>query len=187
MHSLAPGESRVFAAWLQVGSSGDLKPVIAAEIARKGLASGVVRGTVTGGDDKSVEAPVVVIEKQGKPFGWVMGRHGGYQVSLPPGDYDLYATAKNYSQSNRVAVRIAAGGAEVRDFHELQVPGHLRVSVTDAANGKPWTRIHIAEGQKPLVDFWAGRLFTELDRKDNSTRRSRRASIYSPSQPAVIS
>ena len=40
LHSLAPGESRVFAAWLQVGSSGDLKPVIAAEIARKGLASG---------------------------------------------------------------------------------------------------------------------------------------------------
>jgi len=167
LHSLAPGESRVFAAWLQVGSSGDLKPVIAAEIARKGLASGVVRGTVTGGDDKSVEAPVVVVEKQGKPFGCVMGRHGGYQVSLPAGDYDLYATAKTYSQSNRVAVRIAAGGAEVRDFRELQVPGHLKVSVTDAANGKPLdARIYIAEGQKPLVEF-LGRstFFTELDRK----------------------
>ena len=34
LHSLAPGESRTFTGWLQVGSSGDLKPVIAAEIAR---------------------------------------------------------------------------------------------------------------------------------------------------------
>ncbi len=167
LHSLAPGESRVFAAWLQVGSSGDLKPVIAAEIARKGLASGMVRGTVTGADDKSVEAPVVVVEKHGKPYGWVVGRHGEYQVSLPAGDYDLYATAKNYSQSHPVAVQVAAGGAEVRDFRGLQIPGHLRVSVNDAASGKPLdARIHIEEGQKPLVEF-LGRstFFTELDRK----------------------
>jgi hypothetical protein len=167
VHSLAPGESRVFAAWLQVGSSGDLKPVIAAEIARKGLASGTVRGTVAGRDGKAVAAPVVVIEKQGKPYGWVVGRRGEYQVALPAGDYILYATAKNYSQSERVPVQVAAGAAEVHDFRELQVPGRLRVSVTNAADGKPMdARIHIAEGQKPLVEF-LGRstFFTELDRK----------------------
>src|ERR1700678_4473371 len=68
LHTLAAGESRVFDAWLQVGSSGDLKPIIAGEIARKHLASGIVHGAVTDADGQPVEAPVIVIEKQGKPY-----------------------------------------------------------------------------------------------------------------------
>jgi hypothetical protein len=167
LHSLAPGESRVFDAWLQVGAAGDLKPVIAAEIARKHLASGIVRGIVTGGDGKAVESPVVVIEQQGKPFGWVLGRHGEYQMMLPVGDYVLYATAKNYSQGTRTPVQVAAGAAAVRDFHDLQIPGSIRFSVADAHNGKPLdARISIVEGQKPLVEFLGRKtFFTELDRK----------------------
>ncbi len=167
LHALAPGESREFHAWLQVGPSGDLKPVIAAEIARKHLASGSVRGVVTGGDGKAVEAPVVVIEKQGKPFGWVLGRRGEYELRLPVGDYDLYATAKNYSQSERIRLHVTAGAAAVRDFHGLQIPGSIEWSVPDTRNGKPLdARISIEAGQKPLVEF-LGRntFFTELDRK----------------------
>jgi hypothetical protein len=167
LHALAPGESRVFDAWLQVGSSGDLKPIIAAEIMRKHLASGTVRGVVTAGDGKAVETPVVVIEKQGKPFAWVLGRHGEYELTLPVGDYALYATAKNYSQSVRIPVQVAAGAAAVRDFRDLLIPGSIQWTVTDARNGTPLdARISITEGQKPLVEF-LGRtaFFTELDRK----------------------
>jgi hypothetical protein len=166
-HALAAGESRVFDAWLQVGSSGDLKPVVAAEIARKHLASGTVRGVVSGGDGKAVETPVVVIEKQGKPYAWVLGRHGEYELLLPAGDYDLYATAKNYSQSERISVRVAPGAAVVRDFRGLQVPGSIQWSVADARSGKPLdSRISIAEGQQPLVEFLGRKtFFTELDRK----------------------
>jgi len=166
-HSLAPGESRTFTGWLQVGSSGDLKPVIAAEIERRHLASGMVRGTVTGGDGAAVEAPVIVIERQGKPYAWVLGRHGEYELRLPAGDYALSATAKNYSQSERVPVQIAAGSAGIRDFHDLQVPGRIRFTVTDARNGRPLdARIGIAEGQQPLVEFLGRKtFFTELDPK----------------------
>ncbi len=167
LHSLAPGESREFTAWLQIGSSGDLKPVVAAEIARRHLQSGMVRGTVTGGDGGPVEAPVVVVEKQGKPYAWVMGRHGRYELSLPAGGYELYAAAKNYSQSARFAVQVAAGAAAVRDFRDLQIPGRIRFAVTDARSGRPLdARISIREGQKPFVEF-LGRttLFTELERK----------------------
>jgi Carboxypeptidase regulatory-like domain len=167
LHSLAHGESRVFDAWLQVGSSGDLKPVIAAEIARKHLVSGSVRGVVTSNDGKAVETPVIVIEKQGKPYAWVLGRHGGYELTLPVGDYSLYATAKNYSQSERTPVQVAAGAAAVRDFRDLQIPGSIRFTVANARNGKPLdARISIAEGQKPLVEFLGRKtFFTELDRK----------------------
>jgi hypothetical protein len=167
LHALAPGESRVFDAWLQVGSSGDLKPIIAAEIARRHLASGTVRGVVVGGDGMAVESPVVVIEKQGQPFAWVLGRHGEYELRLPAGDYTLYATARNHSQSARTAVRITADSTAVRDFRDVQVPGSIQWIVADARNGKPLdARISIAEGQKPLVEFLGRKtFFTELDRK----------------------
>jgi hypothetical protein len=167
LHTLAPGESRVFDAWLQVGSSGDLTPIIAAEIARRHLASGAVRGVITGADGMAVETPVVVIEKQGKPLAWVLGRHGEYELRLPVGDYTLYATAKNYSQSERVPVRVTADAAAVRDFRDLQIPGSIQWAVTDARNGKPLdARISIAEGQKPLVEFLGRKtFFTELDHK----------------------
>jgi hypothetical protein len=167
LHSLAPGESRTFTGWLQVGSSGDLKPVIAAEIARRHLKSGIVRGAVTGGDGAAVEAPVIVIERQGKPYAWVLGRHGEYELSLAIGDYALYATAKNYSQSERVPVQVAAGSASIRDFHDLQIPGRIRFAVTDARNGQPLdARISIADGQQPLVEFLGRKtFFTELEPK----------------------
>jgi hypothetical protein len=167
LHSLAAGESRVFDAWLQVGSSGDLKPVLAAEVVRKHLASGTVRGVVIGGDGKAVDRPVVVIEKQGKPYAWVLGRLGEYELQLPVGDYVLYAAAKNYSQSERTPVQVTAGVAEVRDFRDLRIPGSIRWAVTDARSGQPLdARIGIVEGQKPLVEFLGRKtFFTELDRK----------------------
>ncbi|HWG70552.1 MAG TPA: CehA/McbA family metallohydrolase [Steroidobacteraceae bacterium] len=167
LNSLAAGESRSYEGWLQVGSSGDLKPVVEAEIKRKHLASGAVSGKVTGGDGKPVDAPVVVIQKQGKPYAWVLGRHGEYQLTLPVGDYTLYATAKNYSESPRMAVRVTPGAALARDFRGLRIPGSIRFAVTDAADGKPLdARISILEGQKPVVEFLGRRtFFTELDRK----------------------
>jgi hypothetical protein len=167
LHALAPGDSKVFDAWLQVGSSGDLKPVIAAEITRRHLSSGSVRGVVIGGDGKAVEQPVVVIEKQGKPYAWVLGQHGEYGLSLPVGDYALYATARNYSQSERIPVQVTAGAGSVRDFRGLQIPGSIQFTVADARNGKPLdARIGIAEGQQPLVEFLGRKtFFTELDRK----------------------
>ena len=166
-HALAAGESRVFEAWLQVGASGDLKPVVAAEIARKRMAAGIVRGAVTLAGGGQVDAPVIVIEKQRQPYAWVLGRKGGYDLALPAGDYGLYATAKNHSQSETLPVHVVAGAAAVRDFHDLQPPGSISWSVVDARTGKPVdARISIAEGQTPLVEF-LGRttFFTELDRK----------------------
>ena len=166
-HALVSGESRLFEAWLQVGANGDLKPVVAAESARKRLASGIVRGAVTVAGGAVVEAPVVVIEKQGQPYAWVLGRHGEYDLALPAGDYGLYATAKNHSQSETIKVRVAAGAVAVRDFHDLQLPGSIRWSVVDAHTGKPVdARISITQGQTPLVEFLGRKtFFTELDRK----------------------
>ena len=167
LHTLAPGESRTFDGWLQVGSSGDLGPVLHAEIERKHLDSGLVRGVVSARDGKAVDQPVVVIEKHGKPYAWVLGFRGTYELVLPVGDYGLYATARNYAQSDTIPVKVTAGAHETRDFRDLASPGRIQFAVTDARNGKPLdARIAIAEGQKPLVEFLGKKtFFTELDRK----------------------
>ncbi len=166
-HTLAPGESRTFDGWLQVGACGDLAPVIRGELERKHLASGTVGGSVAARSGEAVEQPVVVVERQGKPFGWVLGEHGKFELALPEGDYSLYATAQGYSRSHPIALKVAAGTRASQDFKDLDSPGHLEFSVTDAGSGRPLdARIVIAQGQKPLVGFLGhGTFFTDLTRK----------------------
>ncbi len=165
LHGLAPGESRSFEGWLQVGTSGDLAPVVAAEIARRQLPFGVVRGAVSGRDGRVIGQPVVVVLKSGQPYAWVLGTHGGYEISLPAGDYTLYATARNHSQTPAVALSIAAGSEQQHDFAGLEAPGHIRFEVSDAASGHPAdARIAISSGQQPLVEFLGRKtFFTELE------------------------
>jgi hypothetical protein len=165
-HTLEPGASQTFDAWLQVGTRGDLGPTLAAEIERKRLEAGTVRGGVTTRDGKPVDEPVVVILKHGAPYAWVTGRAGRYATPLPIGDYELYATAKGYSQSEPVAVTVAADATTTRDLSALDPPGRIDFDVRDA-RGRPLdARIAITQGQKPLVEY-LGRhtFFTELDRK----------------------
>ncbi|MDE2250565.1 MAG: CehA/McbA family metallohydrolase [Gammaproteobacteria bacterium] len=164
-HDLAPGASRSFDAWLQVGASGDLAPVVAAEILRQRLPAGLVRGSVAGRDGRAIGQPVVVVEKAGQPYAWVLGANGRYSIRLPAGNYTLYATARSHSQSAAVALAVAAGSEQTRDFVGLDAPGHLRFDVRGAADGQPLdARIAISRGQQPLVEFLGRRtFFTELE------------------------
>jgi hypothetical protein len=166
-HTLGPGESRVFDAWLQVGPRGDLGPTLAAEIERKHLDSGSVHGAVASPDGRAVDEPVVVFLKQGTPYAWNYGRGGRYVAELPVGEYELYATAKGYSQSQPGVVTVAKGGDTTLDFRSLEPPGNVDFEVVDARTGDGLdARIAITHGQKQLVEF-LGRstFFTELDRK----------------------
>jgi len=166
-HSLAPGESRTFEAWLQVGASGDLAPVVAEEIERKQLPSGVVSGAVADAAGAGVDQAVVVVSKQGQAYAWTIARQGHYSIALPAGDYTAYATAKGYSQTDPRALHVAAGSHVAQDFAGLQPPGQIAFHVTRQDTGAPLdARITIEAGQKPLVEFLGRRtFFTELDAK----------------------
>ena len=166
-HTLAPGASRTFEAWLQVGASGDLAPVVRADIALRHLPDGTVRGVVTGSLGKPVEGAVVVAQKHGKPYAWVLSRDGAYQLRLPVGEYSLYATAAQRAQSKPASVSIAAGTEEIRDFHDLAEAGRVHFSVVSLDTGKPLdARIAIVAGQRPLVRFLGrSEFFTDLDRR----------------------
>ena len=170
LHTLQPHQSRSFTGWLQVGSSGDLAPVVRAEIERRQLPSGTVRGAVGSRDGKALGQPVVVAERDGKPYAWVVGHGGAYHLRLPAGEYALYATGRNYSRSAPASVNVRDGTGQVRDFHDLDSPGRLAFSVTDARNGAALdARIVITEGYQPLVGFLGGKtFFTQLGRKGHA-------------------
>jgi len=170
LHTLLPHESRTFTGWLQVGARGDLAPVVRAEIERRHLPSGTVRGAVSIRDGKALAQPVVVAERDGKPYAWVVGHEGAYRLRLPAGAYALYATGRNYSRSAPTSVNVHAGTEQVRDFHDLDSPGRLAFSVADARNGAALdARIVITEGQRPLVEFLGGKtFFTQLERKGHA-------------------
>jgi hypothetical protein len=166
-HTLQPGESRTFDAWLQVGPRGDLSPVVAAEIERGHLPAGTLRGSVHARDGKPVNEPVVVVSKQGTPFAWGFGHDGRFEMPLPAGDYEAYATGKGYSQGKSVPVRIAADAVQAVDFSDLEPPGRIDFTVVDARTTQSLdARIAITAGQRQLVEF-LGRntFFTELDLK----------------------
>jgi hypothetical protein len=170
-HTLAPGESRTFAGSLQVAARGDLAPVVAAEIARQQLPAGIVNGRVTTADGRAVANPVVVAEKNGKPYAWTVGRAGRYRFVLAAGDYSLYASAPHYKHSSPSSLALRPGATQQLDFHDLEPPGAIELEVADAHSGAPLdARIIISEGERPTVQF-LGRttLFTSLERKGQLT------------------
>jgi hypothetical protein len=172
-HTLAAGQSRTFEGWLQVSASGDLAPVVRAEIERRHLAAGTVQGVVLDRDNRPVEQALVMVEKRGAshgvpdkiPYAWVIAHAGYYEITLPRGDYSLYATARNYSDSRSVALTVAAGSRHTRDFRGLQGPGRIDFAVTDTRGEPLDARIAIVAGRKPFVEFLGRRtFFTELER-----------------------
>jgi hypothetical protein len=166
-HTLQPGESRTFDAWLQVGARGDVSPVVAAEIERGHVPAGTLRGSVKTRAGAQVDEPVVVVSKQGTPYAWSFGRDGRYDIPLPVGDYEVYATGQGYSQSKPMPVKIASNVVATSDFTDVEPPGRVDVTVVDARTAQPLdARIAITAGQRQLVEF-LGRntFFTELDRK----------------------
>ena len=166
-HTLQPGESRTFDAWLQVGTRGDLSPVVAAEIERRQLPAGTLRGSVKARNGKPVREPVVVIAKQGTPYAWSFGHDGRYELPLPAGDYEIYATGIGYSQGQSLPVKVTAGAVMTADLGDVEPPGRVDFTVVDARTAQPLdARIGITGGQRQLVEF-LGRntFFTEIDRK----------------------
>ena len=154
LHRLGPAESRSFDGWLQVGASGDLAPVVAADIEQRQLPAGSVHGRVKSRDGHALQRPVVVIEKDGRTYAWALGHEGAYRTPLPTGDYLLYATGRNYSQSKARRITVSAGRDQSVDFYDLAEPGRIEFLVRDSQTGAPLdARIVIAAGNKPVVQF----------------------------------
>jgi len=164
-HSLKNNQSITFEGDYQVLASGNLAPVVKAEIERKQLTSGSISGMVKSQDGKIVDQPAVIVQKEGAPYIWVIGENGQYNLDLPVGEYQVYATGKGYSDSKKHTIKITSGKTVKRSFNDLQAPGKVRFNISDINNQQALdAKIQIAEGNKPLIEFLGSKtFFTELD------------------------
>jgi hypothetical protein len=165
-HSLKKSESMSFEGDYQVLASGDLAPVIRAEIERKKLQAGTLQGSVKTPEGKPVNEPAVIVLKDGLPYIWVIGENGQYNIDLPIGDYQVYATSKGYSDSIKHKVSIKSSESQTLSFDDLLSPGEVNIEVTDAKTSIALdAKISIEKGNKPLIEYFGAKtFFTELDR-----------------------
>jgi hypothetical protein len=164
-HTLKNSESISFEGDYQVLASGDLSPVIHAEIERKNLQAGTLTGVVKTQQGESVAKPAVVVLKENVPYIWVIGKNGEYELDLPVGDYQVYAAGKGYSDSKIHNVSIKNNVSQTLSFDDLLAPGRVIIQVTDAQKVSALdAKIQIEDGNKPLIEFFGAKtFFTELN------------------------
>jgi len=165
LHDLGPGASRVFEAWLQIENEGSLAPMVQSEIEFGHLASGQLSGHVVSTDGVAVKRPAIIISKNGTPIAWTVGDAGAYEIALPVGAYEIYATAAGYGRSESTQVVLTKDGDTTVDFDDVRPPGKIHIQVTEEQTGRPLdARIRIEEGQKPVIAYFGRDVtFTELD------------------------
>ncbi len=163
-HDLRPGETRTFEAWLQIEDTGSLAPLVRTEIEFGRLATGKIFGSVEARDGKAIARPAVIASKNGKPFVWTLGDRGLYELELPSGSYEVYATAKSHAASASRSVTVSPDRATRIDFTDVGLPGRLHVRVTEAKTEAPLdARLTVREGNKPLIGFFGkDTFFTRL-------------------------
>jgi hypothetical protein len=168
LHDLEPGETRRFEAWLQIGDSGELAPLVASEITLGSLVAGRARGTVVDVDGAPVDGAAVVAERMagtsGEPFAWAFTDQGEYSFELPPGTYRLHAVARGYAASPSTTMTIDEGDTVELNFDGLRPPGELTIQVVEEESGAPLdARITIEAGDTPLIGYYGAAVhFTEL-------------------------
>jgi hypothetical protein len=170
-HDLAPGASRTFEAWLQIEDRGTLAPMVRTEIEFRQLASGRVSGRVVSADGEAVMQPAVVVTRDGRAYAWTLGSNGGYEIDLPVGNYELYATARGYARGLTRHVTVERSRVSRLDFDDVRPSGKIRVKVADEQTGRPLdARISIGDGYKPRIGFFGkNTFFTELDTVGETT------------------
>jgi hypothetical protein len=170
-HSLQKGQTVTFTGDYQVLASGDLAPVVRAEITRKNAKAGTLSGEVRTQSGTALQAPAVVVSKEGVPYMWGLGEDGQYQFDLPVGQYQVYATGKGYSASKIHDIEITEKQTHTLSFDDLLAPGQVSIQVTDARTNTPLdAKIKIEEGSQPLIEFLGARtFFTELDNIGQAT------------------
>lgn len=165
-NNLKPGEQKVYTGYLQITPSGDLAPVLKAEIERKHLSSGTIAGSVRTIAGKEVAKPYIVVKKQGQPYTWGSGKNGKFDLTLPVGQYDVYATAAGYAASSEKKIVVKKGEPLNVDFDTLKAPGSLKLEVKDNQDHACDARIAIVKGKSPLIRFLGKKtFFTELDKR----------------------
>ena len=95
------------------------------EIEFRQLAHGLIFGRVASTAGDPVTRPAVVVYVDGSPYSWALGADGNYEMVLPVGDYDFYATAAGFGRSVGRTATVSSGGEVRMDFEDVASPATL--------------------------------------------------------------
>ncbi|WP_218419293.1 CehA/McbA family metallohydrolase [Alteromonas lipotrueae] len=169
-HTLGPSQSVTFSGDYQVLPRGNLAPVVSAEIKRKALKSGKIEAHVSTQEGQTVEQAAIVVSQNGVPYMWAMGNGKNVDFTLPVGDYEVYATGKQHSDSKTRLITVEENVTQKLSFDALRAPGAISLNITDAKSQKPIdAKITIEQGNQPLIEYLGARtFFTDLDNIGNA-------------------
>ena len=166
-HNLAPAAIQEFEAWLQIEDSANLTEFVQTEINRDGLANGEVSGRVLDTVEGVTADSAVVISRNGKPYAWTLtDEQGHYNMVLPTGNYELYATAAGYANGASLSISVTDGAQLEHSFSDMGKPATITFKVVDQQTERPLdARLAIDKGNKPLIRYFGEKVFyTELQR-----------------------
>lgn len=172
-HDLAPGETRSFEAWLQIGNDGTLAPLVQKQIDAGELPSGRVSGRITDKAGIPVPESAFVVTRQGKPYAWTLADNGEYEMNLPAGVYDIYATARSYARGEIESITVASGSDATADFDDVRPPGTVHIQVANKETSEALdARISIKDGYKPVISYFGKTtFFTQLQTVGATTEK----------------
>jgi hypothetical protein len=170
-NTLAPGETRTFEGRPEFENGASISPFVKAVADERADPTGTVSGSVTPSSGSFPDSPIVVVEKNGETFTWVVADGGTYSLDLPEGDYELYAVAKDFSPTAKVPVTVAAASSQTQDFAGLTPMSSVTVKVTKAGTKTPIdARIQVSGGVPPVVGFLGKSVFfTDLTKVGTAT------------------
>ncbi|MEM2009585.1 MAG: CehA/McbA family metallohydrolase [Thermosphaera sp.] len=155
--TLAPGDSRVFDAYIIVFPEGDLCKIAETVQSIKGEGLASVHGNVLTTTGNQLPSGVVMVESQGRPYCWSLVRNGSYSFSLPaPRSYSIYALAKAHAPSTKANLTLNPGDDVEYNFTDVIPPGRIILRVFRNDTGEPTdARILISGGYVPPVMYLA--------------------------------
>ena len=164
-HTLSPSQSMTFSGDYQVLPRGNLAPVVSAEIKRKALKSGTIEAHVSTQEGQTVEQVAIIVSQNGVPYMWAMGNGKNVDFTLPVGDYEVYATGKQHSDSKTRLITVEENVTQKLSFDALRAPGAISLNVIDGKSQQPIdAKITIEQGNQPLIEYLGARtFFTDLD------------------------
>ncbi|MFT5483672.1 MAG: hypothetical protein ACI9GW_002330 [Halieaceae bacterium] len=166
-HSLEPAAVEEFEAWLQIEDSANLVAFVQTEIDSRDLPSGRVYGGVSDAEGGVVADSAVVVSSGGEPYAWALAdEQGQYEMALPTGDYQLYATAAGYANGTPRAISVDNGVELELSFADMGKPATITFKIVDRETEQSLdARIAIEKGNKPLIRYFGEKIFyTELER-----------------------
>jgi hypothetical protein len=158
-----PGNSYSFEATLRVDNEGSLEGTLEHLMDLTNAEKVTFTGKVIDAEtSQPIVRPIIVVEKNGKTFTWVIGREdGSFGFNLPKAgleDYRAYALKEKYTPSSMTTLSVSGNGWTV-DTMELKAVDQVAVSVNDSKGKAIDARVEILDVTVPAVRYVAQTVF----------------------------